>query len=68
MIFIVPTERRQANNSGQKCIASIGENACLCLCVAVPKPSTSISCRSGLYMLQSIFTVLAVGESAISYW
>ena len=32
MIFIVPAERRQANSGGQKCIASIGENACLRLC------------------------------------
>ena len=29
MIFIVPAERRQANSGGQKCIASIVENACL---------------------------------------
>ena len=32
MIFIVPAERRQANSGGQKCIASIGENACLRSC------------------------------------
>ena len=29
MIFIVPTERRQANSGGQKCIASIYWRECL---------------------------------------
>ena len=35
MIFIVPAERRQANSGGQKCIASIGEKACLRSCVSI---------------------------------
>ena len=32
MIFIVPAERRQAKVVVKKCIASIGENACLRSC------------------------------------